>query len=311
MPRLLILSLAIAELYFSRIVDLSAQAFQAFQQLQWTAQLRVMLHLLLLAAALAMSLYTPSPTPVQWGLLYLSATLVGALLSVWLVEHRLGRPRLTLSTNVDQLKEGCYFSVSVAAHNAYNDIDKTMLARLATLPAVGIYAVAYRIIDIAFGPVRALLDASYTQYFQHGTGGIRGSLMLTKRLLPIAGVYSLVAVAVLWVIAPLLPTVFGDDYQAAAEALRWLAILPPLKVVHYIAADTLTGADFQGRRTLVQVAIALFNVCMNFLLIPRYSWRGAAWASIASDLLLAIILGGMVWYMVYRSPLATPERAEL
>ena len=64
--------------------------------------------------------------------------------------------------------EGLYFSTSLSAQNIYNDIDKTMLARMATLDAVGIYAAAYRLIDVAFIPVRSLLYAGYTDFFRAG-----------------------------------------------------------------------------------------------------------------------------------------------
>lgn len=70
-----------------------------------------------------------------------------------------------------------------------------------------------------------------------------------------------------------------------------------LRAMHLFVADALTGAGFQGLRSAVQVFVVLFNVLMNFLLIPSYTWRGAAWASIASDALLLITLLIVVWYV--------------
>ena len=66
--------------------------------------------------------------------------------------------------------------------------------------------------------------------------------------------------------------------------------MPLLKTCHYFAADALTGAGHQALRTLVQVGVAGFNVLLNLWLIPAYSWRGAAWSSLASDGLLAAAL---------------------
>jgi O-antigen/teichoic acid export membrane protein len=82
------------------------------------------------------------------------------------------------------------------------------------------------------------------------------------------------------------PYVLGPEYFRIVEALRWLAVLPMLKAVHYFLADTLTGAGYQGVRTFIQAGVGAFNVLINLWLIPAYSWRGAAWASIASDALL-------------------------
>ncbi len=51
--------------------------------------------------------------------------------------------------------------------------------------------------------------------------------------------------------------------------------------------------------------MAVFNVALNFWLIPAYSWRGAAWASLASDGLLAI--GCWIGILVLRGRMRAPE----
>ena len=70
----------------------------------------------------------------------------------------------------------------------------------------------------------------------------------------------------------------------------WLALLPFLKTIHSLLADTLTGSGHQRRRTLIQIVAAGFNVLVNLWLIPAYSWRGAAWSSLATDTLLAVLM---------------------
>jgi O-antigen/teichoic acid export membrane protein len=84
--------------------------------------------------------------------------------------------------------------------------------------------------------------------------------------------------------------VLGPSYAGVADAIRWLAILPALRAMHYFAADALTGAGHQELRTAAQVGVAVFNVALNLVLIPAYSWVGAAWASLASDGALAVSL---------------------
>ena len=202
----------------------------------------------------------------------------------------LGRLSTAWAVSARELREGFLFSTSLSAQTIYNDLDKTMLARLATLDAAGIYAAAYRLIDMAFMPVRALLAAAYPSFFRRGNDGIAGSLSLTLELLPKPLMYSAVVATGMALAAPIVPLILGADYARTAEALRWLSLLPWLKTCHYFAADALTGAGHQGLRTLVQIAVAGFNVLLNLWLIPAYSWRGAAWSSLASDGLLAAAL---------------------
>jgi len=293
-PLLMIFLLAVTDLIFGRLVDTAGQAFQAVLWLSKTAQLNILPQVTRLIAAFVFVSFFPKSGALGWTFLYLVSTAVSGLVGVLLVYRSLGLPKLAISRITPELAEGFYFSISLSAQTVYNDIDKTMLAGLSTLEATGIYAASYRLIDVAFVPVRSLLAAAYAKFFQHGAAGLSGSMSLAKRLLPVASSYGASAGIGLFLFAPVVPYVLGDEYAGAVEALRWLAPLPFLKAMHYFAADTLTGAGFQGVRSAVQVLIAVFNVLINLWLIPLYSWRGAALSSLASDGFLMLGL----WIMV-------------
>jgi O-antigen/teichoic acid export membrane protein len=214
-----------------------------------------------------------------------------AVIGVTWVTLSLGKPRLALAPlGRKETVEGFYFSVNVSTTNIYNDIDKTMLARLSTLEATGIYGAAYRLIDIACLPLLSLSSAAWPRFFREGKGGIHATRHYARRLLKPIVPYSLLAFAGLSIGAPLVPRVLGHQYVQATEALRWLAVLPLLRTFHTFIADSLTGAGYQGLRTLVQIGVAVFNVLINLWVIPAYGWRGAAWSSIASDGLLLLAL---------------------
>jgi len=296
-PLPLIFLICIADLIFSRILDTACQAFQAVLWLSKTAQLVILSQLTKLVAVFALISFFPKPNALEWTFFYLISAAVSALLGVLLVQCLLGLPKLRLSRIKPELREGSYFSISLSAQTVYNDIDKTMLASLSSLEATGLYAAAYRLIDVAFVPVRSLLAAAYARFFQQGSTGINGTLKFSKRLAPIAGIYGSSAGIGLFLFAPVVPYVLGNEYAGTVEALRWLAPLPLLKSLHYFAADTLTGAGFQGVRSAVQVIVAVFNVLINLWLIPLYSWRGAAWSSLASDAFLMLSLWVVVGFL--------------
>ena len=300
-PLLLILLVSIADLIFSRILDTAGQAFQAVLWLSKTAQISILPNLTRLMAALVLVSFFSNPGVIEWAFLYLTSTAVSALVAVLIVHRSLGLPKLAISKIRAEMTEGFYFSISLSAQNVYNDIDKTMLGRLSSLEATGIYAAAYRLIDVAFVPVRSLLYAAYAKFFQHGDAGIKGSIRLAKSLSPIAGIYGAIAGIGLFFFAPVVPYILGNDYAGTVEALRWLAPLPLFKAMHYFAADTLTGAGFQGLRSAVQMIVAVFNVLINIWLIPLYSWKGAAWSSLASDGLLMVSLWLLVTFL-YQQP---------
>lgn len=283
-----IVLVAIADLLFSRFVDLASLTFQAVERLARMAQLNILISLCRLAGITAIALLAQHPDAGMWSIAYFAASAVAAAIAVATVTRELGRPRLALWRIPGELREGLSFAFGLSAQTIYNDIDKCMLARLATLEAAGIYAAAYRLIDVAFVPVRSLLYATYASFFRAGSDGIAGTLAHLKRLLPRAAIYSVLAAAALMVGAPIVPYMLGPDYVHTAEALRWLALLPLLKTLHYFVSDALTGAGYQGLRTLVQVGVAIINLLLNVRLIPAYGWRGAAWSSLATDGLLLV-----------------------
>ena len=264
------------------------ERFSSHQRLDVTAQLRFCSALARLIGIAVLAAFLHHPKAWHWSAVYLLTMIFGAVLGLAWVHMSVGRPRLALGDIRGEFIEGLYFSVGLSAENIYNDIDKTMLARMATLDAVGIYAAAYRIIDISLIPVRSLLSASYPGFFRAGQEGIGGAIRYMRRLLPKSAGYSFLAFFCLTAGAPVVPHIFGSQYARTVEAIRWLALLPLLKTVHFFLANTLTSSGYQGLRTLIQGAVAAFNVLINLWIIPRYSWRGAAWSSVASDALLAL-----------------------
>jgi O-antigen/teichoic acid export membrane protein len=307
---LLVLVVGAADLLFVRLVDVGAQAYQAHQWLSRTAVLQLLVSPLRLLAAILLAAQSTAPTALEWGVLYLVSAALGSVVAILLVNSELGRPEFHFGRVGSELREGLFFSVSLSAQSATNDIDKAMLGRLASLEATGVYAAAYRLVDVAFLPIGSLLGATYTRFFQHGVHGIRATARFARQLLGLAAGYGLVASAALYFLAPAVTAILGDEYREGIAAIRWLAVLPLLKAVHYFGADALTGAGYQGVRTVVQVSIALVNVLLNLWLIPHYSWRGAAVATIASDGLMAAVIWATVWHLGrHRRRLKSPDDA--
>ena len=300
-PLTLIMLVAASDLFGNSITQICAQAFMAFERMKWTAAINALLSALRLVAALILTTIHSKPTALEWGEFYFASTTIVTLLALLLVLVKLGTPAFNLTRDAAEIREGLYFSVTQSALTIYNDIDKAMLARLSTLEATGIYGAAYRIIDVSLTPVSAVLVAAYPKFFRLGVDGIPATLRYAKPLVYRAvGYASLVAVALL-IGAPIVPLLLGGEYRLTAEALRWLAVLPLLKAVHFFLADALTGAGYQALRTAISAGVAVFNVCINMWIIPAYSWRGAAWSSIASDALLLSAFAMAVFVLVRRA----------
>lgn len=300
-PIRLVMLVAASDLFGMSITTICGQAFLAFERLKWTASMNVLLSTMRLAAATILVVLYHNPSALQWGSFYFGSTSIVAMAALGMVFVKLGVPMFDLSRTTAEFREGFYFSVSQSAQTIYNDIDKAMLARLSTLEATGIYGAAYRLIDVSFAPVASVLVAAYPNFFRVGVDGVPATLRYVKPLILRAlGYATCVAVAV-WVGAGVVPLILGGEYRLTVEALRWLAVLPLLKTVHFFLSDALTGAGYQALRTAINAGVAVFNVLINMWIIPAYSWRGAAWSSIASDALLVCGIGTAVFVLLRRS----------
>ncbi len=299
-PWTLILLVSLSDILFVKGAEIGAQCFQATDELRYTAFVTLLPYILRMIGAVIVFVVWRHATALMWGWFYLGCTVISAAVAITLATAKLGGPSLALWRIRGEIEEGFYFGASLSAQTVYNDIDKMMLARLSTLDATGIYAAAYRLIDVAFTPVRSVLYAAYANFFRHGKAGLAVSYSYAKKILPKMLGYSLLIFVGLYVAAPIVPIILGKDYARAVEALRWLALLPLFKSIHYFLADSLTGAGYQRIRTAGQIGVAVFNVALNLWLIPAYSWRGAAWSSLASDGALALTMYVAVMYIMSR-----------
>jgi len=297
-PLLLIILICLSDAIGQRLNDVMEKCFQAVEQLRYTAIFSLLPYLLrMISAAIVFSVWHRASAMI-WAWFYVGGMALSCAISVVVTIWKLGAPKLCLSRIPPELKEGFYFGAAQSAQTIYNDIDKTMLARLSTLDATGIYAAAYRVIDVAITPMQSVRYAAYSNFFRSGERGIASSYAYARRLMPRLIGYSVLVFFGLYLLAPFFPLIIGAEFARTVQAMRWLALLPLLKTIHFFFADAVTGAGYQGLRSAAQVCVAILNIGLNLWLIPLYSWRGAAWASLASDGSLAIAMYAILMFIM-------------
>jgi O-antigen/teichoic acid export membrane protein len=299
-----VIAVCISDLVLLRITELAVFGFAAVDRMKETVVQNVGGSLLRLIAIGALSLLHRPVSLELWAGAYLLASVLGTTYSIYRAYQILGAPSFDLGCLREDAADGVYFSIGASAATIYNDVDKVMLGKVSFV-AVGIYAAAYRIIDVSMTPIRSLISAAYPRFFEKGLQGMKSTYPYALTQIGRATLYSVVLVPVLWIAAPLLPRILGEHYANTISALRWLALLPVLRGVHSFLADSLSGAGFQGFRSAIQVMVALVNIGLNLVILPRYGWLGAAWTSLASDGLLVVSF----WVAVrYKVRIATPAR---
>ena len=290
-----VFAVALSNLIFLRLSDLVRDSFVGVGLLNYTARTMFLVSLNRFFAVLVLITLFDRPTILMWTILYCLATFFAAVISTYSLVKQVDYPLFNFFRVKQDFLLGFSFAVGISAQSIYNDLDKSMLAKLSTLSSAGIYGAAYHILNVSFTPIMSLAMASFRNFFQKGASGIKESFELCKKLLPISLGYSVLAVLGLTIFSPLIPLILGSEYADAATALVWLSPTIFFRAMHLFAADTLTGADLQSVRSGSQVLVAIMNALLNLWLIPLYSWHGAIWATIASEFMLMAFLWGAVY----------------
>ena len=300
--------IAVSDALFGKVSQLASRVLQGADLAARSARITALSSAARATASVLLFLYAADGraprhaqpvTALGWVRVYWLASLLVAIFSVLLVGRELGWPRFT-RVRLSELKDGLSFSLSSSATSVYNDIDKTMLVSMGQVAAAGVYGAAYRIIDVLTTPVYGLYAAAAPRFFREGTYGVARASEFSRRMLRVTVPFGVGAAVALWVGAPLLPLAFGKSFAGSVSALRWLCLLPFLRGLHYAWGTTITAASSQWLRTATQPGAAVLNLLLNLLLIPRWSWQGAAAASLLTDGALALSNGLLVAWLLRR-----------
>jgi O-antigen/teichoic acid export membrane protein len=288
----MLMYIAIANCLCMQFTTIAARAFQAFEQMRFTAVLNLLTNCLRMMAAAVMLLTLHHATAEEWAFAALIVSVIAVVVAVAVTNQRFGRPEYDLRLMYQRAGEGLVFAITYSTSGILNDIDKVMLGHYGMNVANGIYSMAYKAIDVCTMPIISIQTAAIPRFFKKGeAAGITSTAAYAARIIKRTAPMGILMAAVMFVAAPIIPVVAGHGFAESVTALRWLALLPFFRSFHMSAGDALSGAGHQKLRLAMQVVAAAFNFGANLYLIPRYGWLGAAWSSLATD----GMLGALNW----------------
>jgi O-antigen/teichoic acid export membrane protein len=284
----MLLCVAVGDCLCAQLTAGAGRVFQAFERMYVTAGLSVLINLLRALVAGFMLWHLHSGTAQQWAVASLIVASLAAIVAVASVTRAFGKPAFSPALLRQRTGEGFVFALSYSTDGVYNNVDKALLGHYGMNAANGVYTMAYRLIDVSTAPITSIHSSAFPTFFRRGVDGVsstaRYALQILKRTAPLA----LLSSMGLLLLAPILPHFLGKGFTESVSVLRWLCVLPIFRSFQLSAGDALTGAGHQRIRLGIQASAAALNLGVNLYLIPRYSWQGAAWSSLATDGLLAV-----------------------
>ncbi len=173
----------------------------------------------------------------------------------------------------------------------YFRIDAVMLHAMQGATAVGYYGVVYRVFE-AFA-LLAVASRTVLFPFMARAADEPGDTLrvLCRKSLRMHLLFTIgVAVFFTFHARAIVTLIFGATYAPAAPALAILIWALPCSYMADTLFYLLTAQGRQMLGTWAVAATALFNIGLNFVLIPRFSFVGAAVVTAASELLCFSLL---------------------
>ncbi len=285
----LVATMAVSELIFVRSVTVLGQLYQAMDRVEVTSALNIATASCRVIAVLAM-MAAGLHEPLYWAFTSCTLTLLLAAVANVVTARAIGGAGVNLKRLWADKSEAAHFSFGISAKAFYTDFDKVVLARTALSVELGAYTAAYRLVTMAFLPVRSLLDASASQIYRHGEGGIAQSSAFARRVFRIALPCGLAGAVVILIAAEIAPLILGPSFKSTTPMLRVLALLPVIQSIHYVYSDALTAAGFQQVRMRLQWLVAAVYAALAFALVPGFGWQGAVTVCLVSESMLAVLV---------------------
>ncbi len=174
------------------------------------------------------------------------------------------------------------FALAAIFVKVYSYVDSIIISKMLGTLEVGLYSIAYKFTyAFQFFPLAYIagLYPSLSETIQSDPDALH---MLFDRSLWYMMLIATPITFGLWLIAPEVVLLVGEQYQAAGPVLQTLVfVLLPI-FLDFPIGSLLNAADRQVTKTVIMGLTMVLNVVMNIILIPVMGIMGAAYASLIS-----------------------------
>lgn len=197
----------------------------------------------------------------------------------------------------DTLLRSLPYGIALVLNMVYFRIDSILLLLLKNSTEVGLYGVAMRILDILsiipvyfMNSVLPILTLALKENREKAARIIQYSFdFLVALAMPILMGAQVLAYPLVFIISsPEFLSRVEEGFYGSDIALRILLVAMTFAFMSTVFTFALIALGQQSKLLYVSLAGALLNVVANFYFIPKFGFRGAAFTSILSELIILV-----------------------
>ena len=259
---------------------------------------RLVVSVVRLIVLAAIAIFVDRVTTLQWSWAYLVAAFGSACFALAYFRRRVGLPIRPQHKQHERPGDGLHFAAGITAARLGTEFDKVLLLGLAGATSAGIYAAAYRLVNLAVAPVISFVNVILSSLFQRAANFQQRhiadrSILLTS----VALIYGGGVGTTIWISLPLfIQRIFGAEFIGILEGLLPLAMLPLAMSCRLVSEQAVAALEFFKLRSSLQWGIAIAATLANIGMIPVYGWIATAWVLLVGESMLALCYLNIILY---------------
>ena len=265
--------------------------FQAFQKMEYMS-LNIILNAILMITGILIVIHFGLGI-IALSSVYLISSAIVLVVTLIIYSWKFFIPKMGIDLKFwkPTIKEASFFGVSNILVVIYFYIDSLILSLMVGYSAVGIYNASYKLIIVLLVIPGIFMTSIFPLMSQHFES--------SKNLLKIEyekSVKYLFAIAVFIFVYgfifsdKIILIIYGTAYIPSIAALQTLIFVIPIIFITNLFGNLLGAINRQRILIIITGVSALFNVVLNYILIPKFSYIGASVATVVTEGLVFLLM---------------------
>lgn len=279
------------EAIFISMSNILQGVFQAFGKIKYQA-IGMVINSLLLLFFVFLTIY------FKLGLIFIAGFYAFTYLVMCLYLYRnvlkhITFPKFSIDFNFCKkaIKLSIPFALTGFFYTIYFSIDTVMLSYLSGNYATGIYNASYKIITVltTFFPVyQTVVFPLMSKLFEGSKDLLKLSYIKSVKYLLL--IIMPITFGIVLYATPLVTLIYGNGYLNSSSVMQVLVWTVSFLFVNGAASTLLNASNKEVSVTKIYCSAAITNVVLNLILIPVYSYHGAAIATVLSEILICFLM---------------------
>ena len=189
------------------------------------------------------------------------------------------------------------FAITGILYTVYYSIDLVMLTKLVGDYATGLYNATYKLIGVLnlfYSVYTAVIFPVMSKFYKNDKKLLVISFEKSVKYLMLLMIP--LAVGTVFYSLDIIQLIYGNQYDASSSVLSILIWTVCLLFISGAANTLLNASHKETTVTKIYAIAAVFNIVLNFVMIPYFSYNGAAITTVLSDILIVTLQT----YVIYK-----------